>query len=179
MIFAFMTALLLSTASAQTGGQKTSAEAAEGRDALMSREAVDACSSDGLRRVAWSLNVREQALARRERLIVQREEDLSTAQQEMQRWIQNLTSIRDEIADMLNVHSDEGKKITSLKDMVENMRPKQAALVLAQLKPGLAVKVIEVMDESKAGKALAVMPPVKAAELAEKLTRPIIVGGKQ
>ena len=57
--------------------------------------------------------------------------------------------------------------------MVENMRPKQAALVLAQLKPGLAVKVIEVMDESKAGKALAVMPPVKAAELAEKLTRPI------
>jgi flagellar motility protein MotE (MotC chaperone) len=41
------------------------------------------------------------------------------------------------------------------------------------------VKVIEVMDESKAGKALAVMPPVKAAELAEKLTRPIIVGGKQ
>jgi flagellar motility protein MotE (MotC chaperone) len=145
----------------------------------MSREAVDACSSDGLRRVAWSLNVREQALARRERLIVQREEDLSTAQQEMQRWIQDLTSIRDEIADMLNVHSDEGKKITSLKDMVENMRPKQAALVLAQLKPGLAVKVIEVMDESKAGKALAVMPPVKAAELAEKLTRPITVGGNQ
>jgi flagellar motility protein MotE (MotC chaperone) len=179
MSLGFLMALILSTASAQTDGDPAAVNAKAGREALMSRESVESCSADGLRRVAWSLNVREQALERRERLIVQRESDLVRAQEDMQRWIQDLESVRDEISGMLNLHSDSDEKLESLKNMVENMRPKQAALVLAELKPGLAVRVIDQMDEAKAGKAMAVMQPAKAAELAEKLTRPITVGEKK
>jgi len=179
MIGTLLTTWMLSTAMAQSVGTDAATDEADARAALMSREVMDACSSDGLKRVARSLNVREQALARRERLIAQRESDLVSAQDEMQRWIQDLEEVRDEIAKMLNTYSDEDKKIESLKAMVENMRPKQAAQVLSELKEELAVRVIEIMDESKAGKALAVMSPAKAAKLAEKLTRPITVGGNQ
>ena len=179
MIGTLLTTWMLGTAMAQSVDSDQANAEDDARAALMSREVMDACSSDGLKRVARSLNVREQALARRERLIAQREADLVSAQEEMQRWIQDLEEVRDEIAKMLNTYSDEDKKLDSLKAMVENMRPKQAAEVLSELNEGLAVKVLEAMDESKAGKALAVMKPAKAAKLAEKLTRPITVGGNQ
>ena len=170
--------LALSTASAQTDDQAVEAEAPT-RPALTSRAATENCSSEGLRRVAWSLNVREQALDRRERMLAKREEDLVKAQKELERWITDLEGVRDEIAGMLNLHSDEDKKIDALKEMVENMRPKQAAQVLAELKVGLAVKVIDRMDRSKAGKAMAVMEAKKAAQVAEQLTKPITVGAGQ
>jgi len=161
----------MTVASAQTD--------AEERPALTSRALTESCHSDGLRRVAWSLNLREQALARRERTVIRRETDLMNAQEAMQLWIAQLEGVRDEIANMLNLHSDEDKKIKALKDMVQNMRPKQAAAVLSEIDLALAVKVMDRMDRSKAGKAMAVMQPAKAAEIAEKLTLPIIVGEGQ
>jgi flagellar motility protein MotE (MotC chaperone) len=122
--------------------------------------------------------MREQALDRRERMMGQRETDLVTAQEELQAWITDLEGVRDQIAGMLNLHSDEDKKIKALMEMVENMRPKQAASVLSEMDLELTVKVVDRMDRAKAGKAMAVMTPKKAAEVAEKLTRPITVGGK-
>ena len=146
------------------------------RTPLTSKETSRECNSEGLRRVAWSLNVREQALDRRERMLAEREADLTKAQQELERWITELEGVRDEIAGMLNIHSDEDKKVEALKEMVENMRPKQAAQVLSEIKVELAVKVIDRMDRGKAGKAMAVMEAKTAAKVAEQLTRPIIVG---
>ena len=155
------------------------AEAPNTRQAVVSRDVLAECNSDGLRRVAWTLNMREQALDRRERMMAQREADLVTAQEELQRWIEELEGVRDEIAGMLNIHSDEDKKIQTLREMVESMRPKQAAMVLSEVEVSLAVKVIDRMDRSKAGKAMAVMQAAKAAEIAKQLTAPITVGEGQ
>ena len=158
---------------------EANAESASKREAVVSRDVLSECSSDGLKRVAWTLNMREQALDRRERMMAQREADLVTAQEELQRWIEELEGVRDEIAGMLNLHSDEDKKIQALREMVENMRPKQAAMVLSEVEVSLAVKVIDRMDRSKAGKAMAVMQAAKAAQIAKELTMPITVGEGQ
>lgn len=177
MSLGMIIAFTFGTAFGQTN--EVEAEAPQERQTLTSRAVGEQCSSDGMRRVAWSLNVREQALERRERMLAQREADLVKAQDELQRWIKDLEGVRDEIAGMLNVHSDEDKKVDALKEMVENMRPKQAAQVLSELELALAVKVLERMDRSKAGKAMAVMEAKKAAEVAELLTKPITVGEGQ
>ena len=172
--------LLLTVLSAPSMAQnETEVETPSTREAVLNRDVLAECNSDGLRRVAWTLNMREQALDRRERMMARREADLVTAQEELQRWIEELEGVRDEIAGMLNLHSDEDKKIQTLREMVESMRPKQAAMVLSEVEVSLAVKVIDRMDRSKAGKAMAVMQAAKAAEIAKQLTMPITVGEGQ
>ena len=53
------------------------------------------------------------------------------------------------------------------------MRDAQAAPLLSETSPELAVEVLRRMSPAKAGKALAKMDPSKAADLAELLAAPI------
>ena len=148
----------------------------DNKDMLVDREMIRECSSEGLRSIAWSLNLREQALKRRERTLDLREADLKKTQIELQRWIGELETVRDQL---ISVQTSEDDQVSGLVEMVENMRPKNAAGVLVQMDQKLAVRVIDAMDRSKAGKAMAVMEPEKAAKLAENLTRFIEIGDAQ
>ena len=60
--------LLLTVLSAPSMAQnETEVEAPSTREAVLNRDVLAECNSDGLRRVAWTLNMREQALDRQAR----------------------------------------------------------------------------------------------------------------
>ncbi|MFT7521683.1 MAG: flagellar motility protein MotE (MotC chaperone) [Kiritimatiellia bacterium] len=130
--------------------------------------------SKGLQRLAMQLNARERALDRRERTISKRETDLKTTKTLITDRMDELSTLRDELDRLVkNVEDLQDERLAGLVQMTDKMREKQAAPFLVELEEELAVKVIDRMNRSKAGKALAVMTPADAARLAEKLTRPI------
>ena len=118
------------------------------------------------------LDNRERALDRRETSLVAREEELRTLEAELQGRLEELEAVRTELNTLLEEADAEREvKVQGLVKMVEAMRGNQAAAVLVELDAELAVEVLDRMKTSKAGKALAAMPPDRAATLAERMTR--------
>lgn len=155
MIFLF--ALLLSCGSEAMGQTRS----ADGPRARASAEVL-----------LGELDNRERALDRRETSMVAREEELRTLESELQGRLEELEAIRSELNVLLEQADTEREtKVQALVKMVEVMRGSQAAAVLVELEPELAVEVLDRMKTSKAGKALAAMPPERAATLAERMTR--------
>ncbi len=70
------------------------------------------------------------------------------------------------------VTADNDQDTMGLIQMVEAMKAKDAAAVLSEVNEPLAVKVLEGMSRTKAGKAMAEMLPTKAADLAEQMADP-------
>ena len=62
----------------------------------------------------------------------------------------------------------EEDRVVALVKMVEKMRAKDAAPIVSELDPEVAVSVIDRMSSTKAGKMLAAMEPVTAAGLAAR-----------
>jgi len=73
---------------------------------------------------------------------------------------------------MKEVTAENDEDTLGLIQMVESMKAKDAAAVLSEVNEDLAVRVLEGMTRTKAGKAMAEMTPVKAASLAEKMADP-------
>lgn len=128
----------------------------------------------GLQDLVGRLNARERALDRRERSVEDREGDLREAEDRLRERLEDLEEVRGELDDKLaELDAIEEGRRAALTEMTSKMRPKQAAPFVAALQDDLAVDVLDRMQPAKAGKILAVMPPDKAASLAEQLTAPI------
>jgi len=126
--------------------------------------------SRGMREILDALKARERALDRREQSLISREADLRSVERDLESRIDELQAARSELEALLE-QADEAReeRIKALKNMVESMRAKDAAEMVAELPEDLAVAVLDRMKASKAGKLLAKMNAGKAARLAEKL----------
>ncbi len=127
-----------------------------------------------LTELAEQLEQRSRELDRRERGIVEQESALTGVQSDLESRLERLESLRTEISGLLD-GMDEAReaRVVDLVRRVESMRDAQAAPLLSETSPELAVEVLRRMSPAKAGKALAKMDPSKAADLAELLAAPI------
>lgn len=160
---------------------------AQGQDSDGVADATDAVAqtrarsggSRGLQRLASELKARDRAIARRERTVDQRESDVAAAEALLAARVEELTALRLELEETLDRAEEvQDARMLGLVKMTEKMRDKQAAAVLSEVDTDLAVEVLDKMNRAKAGKALAAMDPKHAAKLAEKLTRPLDMGGR-
>ena len=131
-------------------------------------------TGSGLQDLAGRLNARERAIERRERSLEDREEDLRAQEEALLERLTDLEAVRDQLDERLASLSEiEENRRVAMTEMVEKMRPKQAATFMAALDQPLAVDLLERMQTGKSGKALAAMNPDDAAKLVEALAAPI------
>lgn len=137
----------------------------------------DEChTSDSLSALAQDMESRQAALERREASIAAKEEDLRAVEARLDERLAQLKAIREEIAEQLSrIDEVEDDRRDALVRMLQSMRPKQGAPILAELEDDLAVAVVDLMSPGKAGKLLAALPAAKAADLMQKLSQPIEV----
>lgn len=112
-----------------------------------------------------ALNAREQALDRREA-------ELRTLERELDEKLENLKALEvrmQKLIDSAGTIQDE--KMAHLVDVYSNMKPKQAAQVLATLDETIAVRILAGMSGRKAGEILSSVQADRAAALSEALTR--------
>lgn len=129
---------------------------------------------DGVEQLAAKLTSRERAIERREGSLEDREADLAAAEARLMERMEALEALRGVIDEKLEgLDEDEEQRREGLKVMVEKMKAKEAAPMVAALDKDLAVDLLGRMNRTKAGKLLAQLPPPLAADLAEKLTAPV------
>ncbi len=108
-----------------------------------------------------TLNVKEEELNRRE-------QELIALQQQMESRINELKGLEGELGQMVDSASAiDNKNFSHLIDTYVNMKPRQAATVLAGLDEKIAVKILSGMRGKQAGEILSYMDPLPAAVLSE------------
>ena len=109
---------------------------------------------------------------RKQEELNRREQELLALQQQMQTRLNELRTLEGKIETMLqqagNVQDDKYKHLI---DVYTNMKPKQAAEVLATLDERIAVKILAGMRGKQAGEVLSYMQAAPAAKLSELLSR--------
>ena len=129
---------------------------------------------DGVEQLAAKLVARERAIERREASLKDRESDLAAAEDRLMQRMEALEELRAAIDEKLEgFEEDEERRREAFKVMVEKMKAKDAAPMVDELSPELAVDLLDRMNRTKAGKLLAELPPVVAADLASRLTAPV------
>ena len=124
----------------------------------------------GKEQLVLLLQRKEESLNRREQTITAREADVRAAEEQVERRIQDLQSLREQIRTSLEeLDGDREARVAGLVKMFESMRPNQAAAILTVTEDDIALEVLERMNRTKAGKALAKMEPKRAAYLAERI----------
>jgi len=118
-----------------------------------------------LRLRARELDRRETALEEREAALRQFEEDTSETLAELQ-------GVRDEILRLLEDQQEALElRVASLAKVVDGMKAKDAAKMLAGIEEGVALQLLQRIKAKNAGKILGYMPPKRAQTLAEGLTQ--------
>lgn len=116
--------------------------------------------------------VPKDSVQRKQEELNRREQELLSLQQQMQSRLDELHALEGKIQKMLDEASNvKDQKLTHLIDVYSNMKPKQAADVLATLDPKIAVKILSGMRGRQAGEVLTYMAPEPAAKLSEMLSR--------
>jgi len=117
------------------------------------------------------LKQRKEDLDRRERELSELEEELQKQKVELDKRIVQLEEMRNQIAQVLKdrVEMDQ-EKVTKLVDLYSNMKPKQAADVIATINEDLAVEVLAKMKKKNAAEIMNLLPADKAKVLSEKYT---------
>lgn len=109
---------------------------------------------------------------RKQEELNRREQELLALQQQMQNRLDELKSLENKIQGMLKqANNVQDEKLKHLIDVYSNMKPKQAAEVLATLDERIAVKILAGMRGKMAGEILTYMQPEPAAKLSELLSR--------
>lgn len=168
----------VSTASAQETTKTTPPQSPPLRraDAPDSQAVRAWCTNEerGILELASSIQTRTVALDEREQLLDLREAELDDAEKRIVARLEELKKLRTKIDDQLKtVDTQKEYKIAELVKMVESNRASAISGMFEALDETLAVKVLDQMSASKAGKLLAALGPQKAATLAEKMTQPI------
>jgi len=118
------------------------------------------------RRILAELREARDLLEDREEKVAQREMELKTLREEVDKKLDELQQRRLELTQMLTQKEDiEIRKAKELGKMYEKMNSLKAAEVIASLEKELAVAILEGMRAKSAGKILAEMERDMAAEL--------------
>jgi len=117
------------------------------------------------------LNDRKKELDQREAELTALEEELHKQKKEIEERISKLETIRQDVASVLKerVEVDE-QRVATLVDFYSNMKPKQAAEIMASLNEDLAVEVLGKMKKKNAADILNLLEPAKARAISEKFT---------
>jgi flagellar motility protein MotE (MotC chaperone) len=146
---------------AAQGKEKTETAQGAGEHPI---EAVDASHFEKLKE-------RKEALDLREKELGELEEELQKQKVELDKRITQLEDMRNQIAQILKdrVEIDQ-EKVNKLVDLYSNMKPKQAADVIASINEDLAVEVLAKMKKKSAAEIMNLLPSDKARVLSEKYT---------
>lgn len=117
------------------------------------------------------LSDRKKELDLREQELNALEEELHKQRDEVEARIVKLDSIRGDISTVLKdrVEVDE-ERVKTLVEFYSNMKPKQAADIVANLNEDLAVEVLGKMKKKNAAEIMNLLPPEKARTISEKFT---------
>lgn len=129
--------------------------------------------------VLQSLSKRRDELDKREKSIAAREALLRAAEQEVDRKVGELDTMKAEIEKLLGQQSKmESDRITSLVKIYEGMKPKEAATIFNTLDMDVLLSVISRMNERKSSPVLAAMDPEKARIVTIRLAEQRRLPGK-
>lgn len=118
------------------------------------------------------LQRRRTILEDREKALSQREQELAALEAEVEKKIQRLTQLQEELKGLLSQQQSQREgKLLHLVKLYEAMRPEEAASLLNGLDETLAVGLLSRMNKKKAGKVLAMVNPQRASQLSEKLAK--------
>ncbi len=113
---------------------------------------------------------RHRELDQREELLVLREQALMVHKTEVRKEIEHLEALRLEIESLLQRRAEARAEGTAaLVQMVNQMKPKDAAKMLELMETDVVVTVLEDLQPRQAGRILGAMPPAVAAELGSNL----------
>ncbi|WP_207476449.1 MotE family protein [Arenibaculum pallidiluteum] len=116
------------------------------------------------------LNERREELDRRAREIEQREALMKAAEQQIDKKVAELSTLRGNIEKLLRqVDEQQAAQLDSLVKIYETMKPKEAALIFQELDMPVLLSVLQRMKESKSAPILAAMEPVRAKEVTSQL----------
>lgn len=109
------------------------------------------------------LSKRREQIESAEKSLVVREALLKATEQELDRKVQELTSLRKELEKLMEAQSgQEQQRIGSLVKIYEGMKPKDAARIFDTLDLDVLILVMEKMSERKVAPVLAAMNPERA-----------------
>jgi flagellar motility protein MotE (MotC chaperone) len=113
---------------------------------------------------------RRQQLDDKEKSLAQREALLDAGKQEIDKKVQELTGLRDEIQNLLKKQTDEETaRIASLVKIYEGMKPKDAARIFNTLDMDILLEVVAKMSERKSAPIIAAMDAERARGLTTML----------
>ncbi len=113
---------------------------------------------------------RRQQLDEKEKALAQREALLDAGKQEIDKKVQELTGLRDEIQNLLKKQTDEETaRIASLVKIYEGMKPKDAARIFNTLDMDILLEVVAKMSERKSAPIIAAMDAERARGLTTML----------
>lgn len=147
-------------------------EEAEGPKASLENPAYDAtqCLEPEELMVVELVRSRNRELDQREELLVLREQALMGHKVEVRKEIEHLEALRLEIESLLQRRAEARAEGTAaLVQMVNQMKPKDAAKMLELMETDVVVTVLEDLTPRQAGRILGAMPPAVAAELGSNL----------
>lgn len=117
------------------------------------------------------LNERSQSLDQREKELNELEEELQRQKVQVDQRIQELEEIRRQIASTLKEQVEvDQQRVAKLVELYSNMKPKQAADIIASLTDDLAISVLASMKKKNAASIMDLLPADRARLLSEKLT---------
>lgn len=117
------------------------------------------------------LNERSQALDQREKELNELEEELQRQKVQVDQRVKELEEIRRQIASTLKEQVEvDQQRVAKLVELYTNMKPKQAADVIANLTDDLAISVLASMKKKNAAAIMDLLPSERARLLSEKLT---------
>ena len=163
-------------AATEPGGARPSPAAQPQQTASSSPEDEDLADPDQLSRseiqLLQQLSKRRDLLDRRARRLNQRESLLKAAEQKLMDRQTELASIRTEIRRLLgDLDQKEKQRIANLVKIYETMKPKSAAKIFDELDMTVLLGVMERMKARKVAPVIAAMKPSRAREVTGALSR--------
>ncbi len=134
------------------------------------RAGEDACDDEEML-VLRDLRKRSLALDRREAELDERVGALAELEKEAAAEIKRLEEMRTAIVDLMEKQqSGSQERIASLARVVDTMKAREAATMLAGMDEDIALQVLRKIKPKQAGKVLGAMPDRKAQQLGDRMT---------
>jgi flagellar motility protein MotE (MotC chaperone) len=133
---------------------------------MVAQPDLDQSGSVEERRILASLLEEKARVAAQKKLLDAREMELKTLQTEVDKKLDELKRLREEVEVLVaQKDAEENARILELSKMYEKMEPAKAARVLTTLETELAVEILANMKQKSAGKILNNIEGEKAAAL--------------
>ena len=146
----------------------------EGKGSAENATVVFECGDIGVeaRRVLSDLKEERSRFNRQKQLLDRRENELKILQQEVDKKLKRLTTLREELQELLVQKAEkENAKVKKLSRIYQKRDPAGAAVSLASMKKDLAVSILSLMRDKYAGEILDNMDREKAVEYSTSLGR--------